>query len=193
MIVAAVILPTQGGLIGELLFFDEVDPAQFGGVHVQLNRQNLDHPLDEVDGLCHAERTAVTDTARRLVGIDAIDGEIGHRDVIGARADVHESGRELGRVGASVKPTVVGRCVAPKAKDLTLFGGCDLTLHPIVPGEGRGHQIVHPVFDPLDRLACHDGGHDRTDITRIGAHLVAKATADIRRHHADVVLFDAGN
>ena len=82
--------------------------------------------------------------------------------------------------------------MAVKPRDLALFGGADLAFHPIVAGEGRGHQVFHPVLDPFDRLAGDDRGDDGTNISRIDANLVAKAAADVGADDADVVLFDTG-
>ena len=82
VIVAAVVFPAESRLIRELLLLDEVDPAQFRGIHVQLNRQNLDHPLDEIHRFGHPERTAIGHAAGGLVGIDTVHTQIGDRDVV---------------------------------------------------------------------------------------------------------------
>ena len=193
MVVAAIVFPTECGLVGELLFLDEVDPAQLCGVHVHLDRQHFDHPLDEVHRLGHAEGTAVADPARRFVGVDTVNSQIRGWDVIRARADIHETCGELRRVSASVKAAVVRGHFAPQAGDLAFGRSRDFALHPVVAGKGGGHQVFHPVFDPLHRNAGDDRSNDRTNVAGIRADLVAKAPADIRRDDADVVLFDARN
>jgi hypothetical protein len=71
------------------------------------------------------------------------------------------------------------------------LGRRDLALHPVVAGEGGGHQVVHPVLDPFHRLAGDDRGDDGADVARIDADLVAEAAADVGRDDADVVLGDA--
>src|ERR1700730_16722637 len=182
VVVAAVIFPAQRGMIRELLFADQVLPADFRRVHVQLAREDIDHALDEIGRFRYAEGTAIGDAARRLVGIDAIDHDMRHRDVIGARADAEEAGRIFGRVGAGIEGAVIGDHVAAQRNDAAILGRADLAGHVVVAGKGGGLQILHPVLDPLYRHAEHDRGDDRTDIARIDADLVAKAAADIGRN-----------
>jgi hypothetical protein len=82
VVIARVILPAQRGLIRELIGLDEVDPAQLGRVHVQLDGQYLDHPFDEIRSLGHPERTTIGNTARCLVGVNPIHSQISSWDVI---------------------------------------------------------------------------------------------------------------
>ena len=191
MIVTAVVLPAERSGVGELLFLDKVDPAQFGRIHVQLNRQHLDHAFDEVHGLRHPERTAIADAARGLVGVDAVYLEVSSGDVIRPCADIHEPCRKFGRIRTGIKATMIRRHMAVQTSDLAFFGRADLARHVVVAGKGGGHQVVHPVFNPLDRLARHNRRDNRADISRIRAHLVAKAAADIGRDHSDVVFLNA--
>ena len=72
MIIARVIFPTQCGLVWELFFFDEINLAQLGCVHIQLNGQNLDHAFDEINGLGHTERTPITYATRGFVRVNTI-------------------------------------------------------------------------------------------------------------------------
>ena len=88
----------------------------FGRVHVELARQHIDHPLDEVGGFGHPERAAIGDAARRLVGVDAVDRQMGDRNVIGTGADAEEAGRVLGRVGAGVERAVIGEHMAAQSR-----------------------------------------------------------------------------
>ena len=193
VVITGIIFPAESRLIRELVLLDEVLGAEFRRIHAELDGENLDHPLDEIGSLGHPERAAVRDAARSLVGVDAVDGQIGGRDIIGPGADIHEAGRELGRVGTGIESAMVGRGMAMQAGDLAVLGRRDAAHHPVVTGKGRGHQIVGTVLDPLHRNAGDDGGDDRADIARIDADLVAETATDIRRDHADVVLGDAGN
>ena len=74
---------------------DEVDPPQFGCIHVQLDRQHLDHAFDEIRSLGHPEGTAIRHPARRLVGIIPVHPQISDRDVVGTRAYAEETGGEI--------------------------------------------------------------------------------------------------
>ena len=96
-----------------------------------------------------------------------------------------------GRIGTGIERAVVGGQMAPKASDLALFGGRNFALHPVVADKRGGHQVVHPVFDPLHRTARDDRGDDGTDIPRIDPNLVAKAAANIGGHNADVAFRNA--
>ena len=193
VVITGIVLPAESRLIRELLLLDEVDPAQLGGVHIELDGEKLDHSFDEIDRLGHAEGATIAHPARRLVGVDTVHREIGRGDVVGARADVHEARGELRGVSTGIKASVIGRSVAPEAEDLSLLGRRDLALHPVVAGEGGGHEIVHPVLDPLHGLTRDNGGHDGADIAGIGPNLVAEPAPDIRGDDADVVLLNAGD
>ena len=72
-VVARVVLPAGRRLVRELLGLDEVLHAELGRVLAQLVGEDVDHALDGVDRLGHAERAAVGDAAGRLVGVDAVD------------------------------------------------------------------------------------------------------------------------
>src|SRR5262249_21336256 len=80
-VVAAVVFPAKRRLVRELLFADQVAAPHFGWVHAELARQNIDHALNKIRRLCHSERAAIRDTARRLVRIDALDHHMGDWDV----------------------------------------------------------------------------------------------------------------
>ena len=51
-------------------------------------------------------------------------------------------------------------------------------------------NVVLAVLDPFHRPPGHDRRDDRADVARIGADLVAEATADVRRDDVDLVLWD---
>ena len=79
VIVARIVLPTQRRLIGKLLALDEVLQPQLGRVHAELLRQNIHAALDGVGGFRHAQRAAIGNPARCLVGVDAVDRHVGER------------------------------------------------------------------------------------------------------------------
>ena len=175
-------------MIRELLRLDEVLQPQLGRVHAELLRQNVHAALDAIGRLRDAERAAVGDAARRLVGVDAVDDKMRHREVVGAGDDVEEAGRPFRRVGAGIERAVIGEHVDAQARDLAVLGRGDFGGHVIVARErGRG-QVLDAVLDPFHRLAGDDGGDRRADIAGIGADLVAEAAADVGRDHMDLVL-----
>ena len=155
-------------------------------------RQRVDHPLDQVDGLGDAERAAVGDAARRLVGVDGLDLHVRGLQVVGAAADVEEAGRELGRLGGRVEGAVVGDHVDPQAGDLAVLGA-HLGVHHVVAGKAGRHQVLGAVLDPLDRHAGHDRAGDGAHVARVDRHLVAEAAADVLAADADHVLGQAGH
>ena len=150
VVVAGVVLPAERRGVGELLLGDEVLQPELGRVQVEPPGEYVDHPLDEVRRLRHPERAPVRDPARGLVGVDAVDLDVGDGDVVGARADAEEAGRELGRVGAGVERAVVGEHVAVQAGDPAVAGRRDLARHVVVAGEGGRDEVLDAVLDPLD-------------------------------------------
>ena len=190
MIIARVIFPAESRLIRELVFLDKVDATQLCRIHIQLNREDFDHPLDEIDRFGHTERTTVGHATRCFVRVDTINREVSGRDVIGPRADVHKACRELGRVRTSVERAVVSGHVAMQARDLAVLGCSDFTRHPVIASKRGGHEVFHTVLDPLHGLTRYDGCNDRTDVARINAHFVTKAATNVGGNHTDVVLFD---
>ncbi len=191
-VVAGVVLPAERRVVGELLRPDEVLEPELGRIDPELLRQHVDHALDQVGRLGHPERAAVGDAARRLVGVDAIDGDLRGRDVVGAGHDREEAGRVLGRIGAGIERAVIGQHVAAQARDPAVPGRRELAGHVVVAGEGGRREVLDPVLDPLHRQAEHDRGDDRADVARIDADLVAEAAADVGRDDVDLGLGNAG-
>ena len=68
-VVAGVVLPAGRRGVRELLGGDEVPEPEFGRILAALVGGDVDEPLDCVDRLGHAERTAVGDAAGRLVRV----------------------------------------------------------------------------------------------------------------------------
>ena len=165
-VVAAVVLPAERRVVRELVRRDEVLHPQLGRVHLQLLRQHVGHALDGVHRLGDAERAAVGDASRRLVGVDAVDLAEGVLDVVGAGADREEPGRELRRVRRGVGVAVVGDGLDLQGGHRAVLLRRELGLDVVVAGEGVGLQVLHPVLDPLDRLADDDRGRDRDDVAR---------------------------
>lgn len=123
----------------------------------KLLRQHFNGAFDSENRFCYTERTAIGDTARCLVCINAIDDQMRCRDIIRAGADVHETGRPFDGVQAQASnapwsastctrmPVILPSLVAAK------LGG-----HVIIAGKPRGGKIFHPVLNPFDRNTKHD-------------------------------------
>ena len=177
-VVAGVVGPAGRRLVRELLGRDEAAHAQVDRVDAHLERQRVDHPLDEVDGLGDAERAAVGDAARRLVRVDRLDLHVRGLQVVGAADDVEEAGRELGRLRGAVERAVVGDHVDAQAGDLAVLRA-HLGVHHVVAREAGRHQVLRAVLDPLDRHAGDDRAGDRAHVAGVHRHLVAEAAADV--------------
>ena len=154
-------------------------------------RHDVDHALDRVHGLGHAERAAVGDAARRLVGVDAVDLDVRGLEVVGAGADVEEPGRELRRIGGGVGVAVIGEGLDAERGERAVLLRRQLGGDVVVAGEGVGLQVLHAILDPLDRLAGQDRGGHRDDVAGIDRHLAAEAAADVGRDDPDLVLGQA--
>ena len=86
VIVAGIVFPAERRRVGKLLAPDEVLHPELGRVHAELLRHDVHGALDAVGRLGHAERAAIGDAARRLVGVDAVDRDMRGREVVGAGA-----------------------------------------------------------------------------------------------------------
>ncbi len=190
VIVAGIVLPAERRGVRELLAPDQVLDAKLRRIHAELLRHDVHGALDAVSGFGDAERAAIGDAARRLVGIDAVDQAIRRREIVGAADDAEQARRPFGGIGAGVERAVVGDGVAAHRRHLAVLGGGDLHVHVEVAGERRRRQILDAVLDPFHRAAGDDRGDDRADIARIGADLVAEAAADVGGDDVDLVLGD---
>ncbi len=190
-VVAAVVLPAERRLVGELLRLDEVLHPEFGRVRAELVGHDVHHALDRVHGLGDAEGAAIGDAAGRLVGVDAVDLDVRGLQVVGPGADVEEPGRELGRIRGRVGVAVVGQRLDPQRGERPVLLGGQLRGDVVVAREGVRLEILHAVLDPLHRLAGeHRGGH-RDHVARVDRHLAPEPAADVRGDDADLVLFAA--
>ncbi len=193
VVVAGIVFPSQRGVIRELLLPDEILEPQLHGVHPELLREDVHSALDAIGGLGDAERAAIGDPARRLVGVDAVHRQMRDREIIGTGDDVEEAGRPFRRIGAGVKRAVVGQHVNAKAGDLALFGRRDFGRHVVVARKGSRGQVLDAVLDPFYGFAGDNRSDGGADIAGIGTDLVTKTAADIGRDHMDFVLRDFGD
>ena len=141
-VVAGVVLPARRRLVRELLGLDEVLHPELGRVLADVVGEDVDHPLDGVDRLGHAERAAIGDAAGRLVRVDAIDLHERVVEVVGAGDDVEQAGRELRRVGGRIGVAVIGDGLDLEAGDLAFLGRAQLGVDVVVAGERVGLQVL---------------------------------------------------
>ncbi len=192
-VVARVVLPAGRRRVRELVRPQQVAHPQLGRVGIQLAREQVDQPFDQVDRLGHAERAGVRDPARRLGGVHA-----GHLAVRGAQVirpgeDVEEPGRELGRLRGRVERAVVREHPRPQPEDPPVRGRRDLAVHVVIPGERAGHEVLGPVLEPLHRPARLHRRRDRAQVARVHRDLVAETAAEVGRDNADLVLRQPGD
>ena len=191
VVVAAVQRPAEAGGVGELLGLDEIAAPDLGLVDAELLRQHVDHALDQVDRLGHAQRAAIGHAARRLVGEHRVHPAIGVRDLVRAGADGEQAGRELGRRHVRVERAVVRERREAQALDAPVLVGGQLAHAVVVAREAGGRDVVDARLDPLHRHAGDDRGDDGHHVARVDRHLVAEAAADVAADHADLALGDA--
>ena len=190
-IVARVVIPAGRRVVRELLRLDEVVEAEVGRVLAQLVGGDVDHALDGVDRLGHAERAAVGDAAGRLVGVDAVDLNEGVLEVVRARDHVEQPGRELRGVGRGIGVAVVRDGLDLEGRDLARLGRAQLGVDVVVAGERVRLQVLRAVLDPLDRLARRERGDDGQHVAGVDRHLAAEAAADVVGLDPDLVLRQA--
>ena len=189
-VVARVVRPAGRRLVRELLGLDEVLHPELRWVLADVVGEDVDHPLDRMDGLGHAERAAVGDAAGRLVRVDAIDFDERVVEVVAAGDDVEQAGRELGRIRGGVRVPVVRDRLGLERRDLAVLRRAHLDVHVVVAGERVGLQVLRAILDPLDRLADEERGRDGEDVARIDRHLAPEPTADVVGLDPDVLLVD---
>ena len=189
-IVAGVVIPAGGRVVRELLRLDEVLHPQLGRVLADVVGEDVDHPLDRVDGFRDPERAAVGDAAGRLVGVDAVDLDERLVEVVRAGDHVEQAGRELRRIGRGVAVAVVGDRLDLERLDLAVLRRADLGVDVVVAGERVGLEVLGAVLDPLDRLADEERRRDGENVAGIDRHLAAETAADVVGLDPDVLLGD---
>ena len=110
-VVAGVVDEARRRRVRELLGLDEVLEAELGRVDPELVGRRLHEALDEVRRLGDAERAAVGDAARRLVGVRALAADVRRRVVVAAGHDVEQPGLELRRLRVGEERALVGQHV----------------------------------------------------------------------------------
>ena len=99
LVVTRVVHPAGLALVRKLLGPQQVSQPQLGRVHLQLERQAVDQPFDEVHGLGDPERARVGHPAGRLVGVHRGHVAVGGLDVVAAGEHPEEA-----RPGTSPAP-----------------------------------------------------------------------------------------
>ena len=162
--------------------------AQLGRVLLDLEREDVDEPLDGERGLGDAEGAAVGDASRGLVRICAIHLDERLRERVAAGDDVKEPRRVLRRVRGRVERAVVGDRLDPERLHRAVLLRGELGGDVVVARERVGLDVLRAVLDPLDRMSGEDRRADREHVPRIHRHFAAEAAADVGRDHADPLL-----
>ena len=192
-IVTAVVLPAGGGVVREGLGSDEVPQAQLGGVDAQLDGGVLDEAFDQVRGLGDTERTAVGDTAGRLVRVGAVGDDVRCRDVVRPGDDVKETRLEPARLRVGEEGPVVAQQHDAKADEPIVRVDRELAGHVIVARESGRDEVLGAILDPLDRTPQQQRRSGGDDVARIDRNLVAEAASDVRGDDADLLFGQAGH
>src|SRR4029077_6699630 len=143
---------------------------------------------DEIDGLRHAQRAAVSDTARRFVGEHRVDAAVSVRDRVRAGADREQTGGQLARGHVRIEGAVIGERAEAQPLDAPLAVGRQLADTVVVARESGGREIVDARLDPFDGEPRYDRGDGRHYVPGINRHLVAEASADVTADHANLAL-----
>ena len=142
LVIATVNCPSKASVVGKLICLDEVAPANFRLVDTELLRQHVDHAFDQVYRFCHPQRTTISDTARRLVGIHRIDATICCRDVVRTGANAKQSGRQFGRRYVRVECTMVGQCAKAQRLDAAILVRRQFADTVVIARETGGGNII---------------------------------------------------
>src|SRR5262249_18175610 len=120
-IVAAVVLPSQRGLVRELLRLDEVFDSELSRVHSNLVGHQIGHALDRMYSLRNAERAAICNASRRFVGVDAVYFDVSGLEIVRAGANVKEAGGKFGWVRRGVGVAMIGDSLGTGSRQLPGF------------------------------------------------------------------------
>ena len=189
-VVSAVVGPAQRSLVGKLVRLDKISAAKFGRIDLQLVGQDVDHSLDQVSRFCDAERTAVSDSARRFVGVHAVYFAERSAKVIRTSAHAEQSSRKFGGLRRGVERSMVGQRFHAQGFHLAVLIGGNFCRHVIVAGKAGGLEILGARLNPLHGHAQREGSDNCADITGIDGDFVAKPAANVRRDYTDILLWD---
>jgi hypothetical protein len=139
-VVAGVVDEPGRRLVRELLRLDEVVEPELGRVDAELVRRVVDEPFDQVRGLGDAERAAVGDAARGIVGVPAVRDDVRCGNVVRAGDDVEEAGTELRRLRVGEEGSLVGLERRPQAGHLPPLTAAP--AHVVVAREPGGDQVL---------------------------------------------------
>src|SRR5579885_2585814 len=186
LVVTCVIDCPGSRLVGELIWFDEVESAHLSRVFPQLARHEVNSALGNIrrfwaacSSICISGNFVGKDDVTTEVNIWNIVSAAGYRE---SESDHNHISEEL-RIGAQI-----GDAVYLQAGDLALFRSCNLDIVNLVaPVDGR-RQILAAVFNPFDRLPCLHRSVCGADFFGVNIQLAAKATANFGYNHAHLVL-----
>ena len=184
VVIAAVILQRDRRLIGELIGLDEVPPTEFHPVNPGLLRRHI-HQAFQQEGRFRPASAAIG-IHRHGIGENGLHFAIDHRRGVhaGQQRGVkigRYTGREGGKIGAHI-----GLGCNAQAQDLAMRIQRQFRVAHMVAPMGIRHEAFGTIRGPAHRAAQLAGRPGDNGFFGIVINLAAKATADIRRDHAQL-------
>ena len=168
----------------EVLGLDEVLPANVDRIHLQLERDEVDHSLDEVGRLGPP-------CPPIWIGGDAVGehADRARRDSLPLIAATgHQAGDRLERAERSVIRAHVHVLDDAHREQRAVLLGRDLAVVELPATMRRGLNRLGTRLDPLHRSRGHARQRRYEVVLRVRADLAAEAAADVRRDHAHLAL-----
>ena len=166
----------------------EVHPADLGGVLADLPRVRVDQPLEDVRGL-RAAGTAIR-VGRRRVRQDTAELEPVRLGVVRPHVDPPAELGDAGREQLVVR-THVRDLHELQPEDLAVGRAGQRAVVRDATAVDRGDVVLAPLLDPLDGTSGDARQRQRQRFLGIDVQLGAERTADVRRDHAELLLWDA--
>ena len=184
-VVAAVIDEAGGRRIGKIAGADEVLEADLGRVHFQFGGQDIDHALDAVRGFGPA-RSAIG------VGGHAVGEYSDHVgqdvfEVVEPRHHQHRKCGDGGREKLVIRADILDELELQTEHGSIALGG-QLEIVHVAAAVYGGLEVFAARLDPLHGFAEAHGHEAHQRLFRIHLKFGAKATADLGRNHAQMML-----
>ena len=189
LVVAAVVGEPCNHRVGELLVLDPVLLAELHRVTTEGDGQLVHDPLDRVRRL-RATRAAIG-IGRRLGGEHALADEPVGGHLVDRREHEGAQDRHARRDQLQVGPHVGEQLDLEAEQRAVLLGGDRDVLDLVAAVRGR-LVVLAARLGPFDRPTELAGDDQGEDLLGVDVQLGAEAAADVRCHHAQLVLRDAG-
>src|SRR6266852_2019624 len=150
-VVASIIDRTRGRLVGELIWFDEVQPAHLSRVFAQFSRNEVDNPLRDI-GRFRAARAAIG-VGGRFVGENDVGAEMDVLDVVSPTGNREAEGNH-NHIGEKLAiGTKIRDAMHLESGNFAFFCGCNLDIVYLVTSMYGDCYVFAAVFDPFHRAS----------------------------------------